>query len=72
MLKPLSITFKTGRFFLPLVFSLLFFAACHPKTAPAGRYLLPMVASTDDTIHNYAIALFSHHRFAYTITYENQ
>jgi hypothetical protein len=31
-----------------------------------------MVAATDDTVHNYAIALLQHRRFAYTITYGNQ
>ena len=57
--------------YLSLIFG-FFLTSCHNKAVPAKGDLRPMIAATDDTLHNYAIAIFRHHRFAYTITYGNQ
>jgi hypothetical protein len=71
MLKPISLAFASSSLFLALLFSFIF-TSCHSKAAPTNGNFPPMIAASDDTIHNYAIGIFQHHRFAYTITYGNQ
>jgi hypothetical protein len=47
-------------------------ASCHHKAVSIYGGHFPPVAATDDTVQNYAIALFRDHRFAFTITHANQ
>lgn len=69
MLKSTFLIVVVAYLFLIFVFVL---TSCHNKGIPAKDDPGPMIAATDDTTLNYAIAIFRHHRFAYTITYENQ
>lgn len=55
--------------FVAAVFLLV---ACQTKAVSRNGYYGPLVAATDDTVHNYAVCVAGHHRFYYTITYGNQ
>jgi hypothetical protein len=69
MCRPRSLIAGSPSVFL-FVFGL--FASCYNKAVPIYEPFRPMIAATDDTIHNYAIMVLKNHRFAYTITYGNQ
>lgn len=71
MLKPMSLAVARRSLFFVNAFGLMLIS-CHNKAVPGNEGFRPMIAATDDTVHNYAIAIFRHHRFAYTITYGNQ
>lgn len=72
MPRPISLAVARRALFFVNVFGLMLIS-CHNKAVPEnGGFRPPMLAATEDTVHNYAIAFFQHHRFAYTITYGNQ
>jgi hypothetical protein len=57
---------------LPFFVLIILLSSCYRKSVPGREDFPAMVAMTDDTIRNYAIAILQKHRFAYTIIYNNQ